>query len=61
MLGVGGDLNYSCLVQGTKKNNSLWGIFNRVQENIIKGGVKGKVFGENGPRKVTTRAVQSLD
>ena len=24
-------------------NNSLWTIFNRVQENIIKGGVKGKV------------------
>ncbi len=42
-------------------NNSLWTIFNRVQENIIKGGVKGKVYGENGPRKVTTRAVQSLD
>ena len=42
-------------------NNSLWITFQRVQENIIKGGVKGKVYGENGPRKVTTRAVQSLD
>jgi len=28
---------------------------------MIKGGIKGKAFGENGPRKVTTRAVQSLD
>jgi hypothetical protein len=42
-------------------NNSLWTTFNKVQENIIKGGIKGKAFGENGPRKVTTRAVQSLD
>ncbi|MDD3816370.1 MAG: DUF932 domain-containing protein [Desulfocapsaceae bacterium] len=42
-------------------NNSLWTIFNRVQENIIKGGIKGKVNGENGPRKVTTRAVKALD
>ena len=41
--------------------NNLWTTFNKVQENIIKGGVKGKVYGENGPRKVTTRAVQSLD
>jgi hypothetical protein len=61
ILGVGGDLNYSCLVHGAKRNNSLWTIFNRVQENMIKGGIKGKAFGENGPRKVTTRAVQSLD
>ena len=42
-------------------DNSLWITFQRIQENIIKGGVKGKVYGENGPRKVTTRAVQSLD
>jgi len=28
---------------------------------MIKGGIKGKVFRENGPRKVPTRAVQSLD
>jgi hypothetical protein len=42
-------------------NNSLWTTFNVVQENIIKGGIRGKVYGENGPRKVTTRAVQSLD
>jgi hypothetical protein len=42
-------------------NNSLWTTFNVVQENIIKGGLKGKVNGDNGPRKVTTRAVKSLD
>jgi hypothetical protein len=41
--------------------NNLWTTFNVVQENIIKGGVRGKVYGDNGPRKVTTRAVQSLD
>jgi len=41
--------------------NNLWTVFNRVQENVIKGGIKGRVYGEHGPRKVTTRAVQSLD
>ncbi|MBU0663424.1 MAG: DUF945 domain-containing protein [Proteobacteria bacterium] len=41
--------------------NSLWNTFNTVQENIIKGGIKGYTKGENGPRKHTTRAVQSLD
>lgn len=41
--------------------NNLWNTFNTVQENIIKGGIKGYTQGENGPRKHTTRAVQSLD
>jgi len=42
-------------------NNSLWTTFQKIQENIIKGGIKGYTQGENGPRKHTTRAVQSLD
>jgi hypothetical protein len=43
--------------------NDLWRVFNRVQENIIKGGIRGNIYDtETGKqRKVTTRAVNSLD
>jgi hypothetical protein len=43
-------------------SSNLWTTFNKVQENIIKGGIKGRVTEEDGrTRKVTTRAVQALD
>lgn len=43
--------------------NDLWRVFNLVQENIIKGGLRGSIYDtETGKkRKVTTRAVKSLD
>lgn len=40
------------------KKDDLWTGFNRVQENIISGGLKGRTA--NGSR-TTTRAVQSID
>ena len=42
--------------------NDLWTTFNVVQENVVKGGVKGVNFDEFGRRKrVTTRPVKALD
>lgn len=38
--------------------NSIWGTFNRVQENIIKGGLHGRTTAGN---RTSTRAVQSID
>lgn len=44
------------------KNNDLWTVFNKTQENIVKGGLKGSIIGDLGRRrKVTTRPVKSLD
>jgi hypothetical protein len=44
------------------KGNNLWNTFNVVQENIMKGGVRGIKTGDNGRRKrVKTRAVKSID
>lgn len=41
---------------------SLWGTFNVVQENTIKGGQRGRVTGSNGRRRnATVRAVNSID
>lgn len=37
--------------------SSLWKVFNRVQENLFKGGLSGR--SQNG-RQVTTRAIQSV-
>jgi hypothetical protein len=39
-------------------NNNLWINFNVVQENLVKGGQKGKAF---SGRRITTRPVQSID
>ncbi|HZK54229.1 MAG TPA: DUF932 domain-containing protein [Desulfosporosinus sp.] len=39
-------------------NNSLWTKFNVVQENLMRGGQRGR--GATG-RRVTTRPVQSID
>jgi hypothetical protein len=42
--------------------NDLWSVFNKVQENVIKGGLRGSKIGANGRRKnVTTRPVKSID
>lgn len=41
---------------------SLWGAFNVVQENTIKGGQRGRITGSNGRRRnATTRAVGGID
>lgn len=40
----------------------LWSTFNRIQENAVKGGQRGRVLGANGrPRNASTRAVQGID
>lgn len=39
-------------------NNTVWGSLNRIQENLIKGGLRG--HSDNG-RRTTTRAVKSID
>jgi hypothetical protein len=38
--------------------NSVWGTFNRVQENIMKGGLHGRIATGN---RTSTRSVQSID
>jgi len=44
------------------KGNDLWTAFNLVQENFIKGGLKGTSRGSNGKlRRTTTRPVKALD
>lgn len=44
-----------------RKNNSLWHIYNRVQENVIKGGIK-TVHYEGYKRKTkTSRRVKAID
>jgi hypothetical protein len=41
---------------------NLWNVFNRVQENLITGGQRGVVIGENGrARRTRTRAVGAID
>ena len=46
------------------RGTSLWLTFNRVQENIIKGGQSSTIYDRNlvsGRRKVTSRAVGGID
>ena len=44
------------------KGNDLWTTFNVVQENIMRGGLKGTTTGSNGQtRRTTTRPVKALD
>lgn len=38
---------------------SLWATYNRVQENIIKGGIRG--YNRDKRRRVTTRTITSID
>ena len=45
-----------------RRMDDLWTTFNIVQENVIKGGVRGMKFDEVGRhRRVTTRPVKALD
>lgn len=44
--------------RGADRGDDLWRTFNRVQENLTKGGLAGR--GANG-RKTTTRAVNGID
>jgi hypothetical protein len=42
--------------------STLWGTFNIVQENTIKGGLAGRITGSNGRRRnATTRPVAGID
>ena len=44
------------------KGNDLWTTFNVIQENIMRGGLKGRTRGSNGRlRRTTTRPVKALD
>jgi hypothetical protein len=44
------------------KGHDLWSVFNVVQENICRGGLKGTTRGSNGRmRRTTTRPVKALD
>ena len=44
------------------KGKDLWTTFNVVQENIMRGGLKGRTRGSNGRlRRATTRPVKALD
>jgi hypothetical protein len=44
------------------KGNDLWTTFNVVQENIVKGGIRGRKRDSNGRmRSKTTRPVKSID
>lgn len=44
------------------KGKDLWTTYNVVQENIMRGGLKGSTTGSNGrPRGMTTRPVKAID
>jgi len=42
----------------TDKNNDMWSNFNRVQENLLRGGLRGRNAAGN---RTTTREVKSID
>jgi hypothetical protein len=42
--------------------DSVWAVYNRVQENLIKGGFRGRIIGSNGRmRRTTMRPVRGID
>jgi hypothetical protein len=44
------------------QDRSLWTTFNKVQENTIKGGLRGGIVGSNGRyRRQSTRAIKGID
>lgn len=44
------------------RKNDLWTVFNRIQENVIKGGLSGVARDADGKkRRVTTREVKGID
>jgi hypothetical protein len=48
--------------RGSDTGSDLWNTFNRVQENVIRGGLHGWGRDENGRgRRVTTREVKGID
>ena len=43
-------------------NDDLWTVLNRVQENLTKGGIQGRMVGSNGrTRRTTLRAMTGID
>ena len=43
-------------------NQSLWSVYNRVQENTIRGGMRGRIIASDGRmRRTSVRAVSSID
>lgn len=45
-----------------RRDPSLWSTFNVIQENVIRGGLSGRVTNANGQRRnVSTRAVNGID
>ena len=43
-------------------NSTLWSVYNRVQENTIRGGMRGRIVGTNGRmRRASVRAVTNID
>lgn len=43
-------------------NNSLWSVYNRIQENVMRGGMRGRILASNGRmRRATVRPVNSID
>ena len=44
------------------EGRDVWNTYHRIQENIVKGGLRGSKIGTNGRRRrVTTRPVKALD
>lgn len=47
--------------RGADQGSDLWTTFNRVQENVVKGGQRGFVEGKDGnPRRAKVRAVKGI-
>lgn len=43
-------------------DDSLWSVYNRVQENITRGGLRGVTLGANGRmRRASTRGIRGID
>jgi hypothetical protein len=44
------------------RGDDLWTVYNVAQENILKGGIRGRKRGaDNRIRRITTRPVKSID
>lgn len=47
--------------RGADQGASLWNVFNRVQENVVKGGQRGFIEGKDGnPRRAKVQAVKGI-
>lgn len=47
--------------RGSDRSDDLWTVFNRMQENILRGGLSGYIRDANGhPKRTTTREVKSV-